>query len=1269
MPQDKVKEVYGLISDLGYFKDENEFKTYVSDPKKRKEAFELISDTGYFKDEKEFNSYFTDIAKTPQPPTGPQPETPQPRNKVAEMLNQPKAVDKLKQVVPTSEVASGTKKPKEILTEDVKAFKESQTNELTYQKVTQKAAEQNIGTTELFKRESDGLSQFLTDDNKAEFDYYKQIDDATRRVNELTARTEATGNPITQADLQKAKFDKFKAQQQLLKYEKDKVNAINNEIAKTENIINTSVNQDPEMINNLKKSVEDLKEQRDNPNYLKNPDEKVKQIYSQVGGEIDTFKVPGATPREKIQNYALILKQQLDDIENKIREIDPNVPLDQPTFTSGYDLARQNPQLDVLRERRMNLIPKLQVVAPIALINKMPTKDNDWFGSSFSKAVKAELLPDKFTKQNITDMSDNEVSELIYNNNVITSLAENDLTQSAITKSKQLGAPVKPFSGNWWGNLAGTSASMIPAFALGSGAVQGVSTLAKIPSVLNMTKRLYRVSNIAKNMQLGKYVVPTLKSAGKGIEYMAAEPFLNQEGLKDEASFLSGFLGQAVAGPMGRALSGKNVGNLVSFLFKENAPDAAKLITTLGNRVSSGLGEYGEEVGNTIGPLLDTYIKTGDFQNLKKDLSENFGTLDANLELFVGSVVMGMAMGGGSGIGKASMENSKKIYEQLTPEQQKQADDIANALKNDVEKAEVQAKKEEIQEGAEPLAEDILTEEDKQKKTEAIEKLNNPASTVAEKVEAGRVLNDIKIKEHDAKITEKALKESPVEEVVSEEAFVETPSEEVAVEETPIAKGFDFEQLFEEQKAETPEQKQKVIDDIREEEYQKSSFDKKWAGTYQEAKTKLVEQYNKAKQEKETWESKSYKSAGDKSVFVGGELEGNDVSVNSINEKRKRNNIKNAQSDMDSAKKDLASLGLTKNEINDLLPTTQQPQATEEIVETPPSEVVSEEVITPKEEVGEVEVEKTALKDVDSTAKALEEFAGSKSKKFNPDDKAILTTKDGKEIEVSFRGYNSETKAVVFGSKGSGIDQMEIDVSQLRAKRKSDKLSKKERDELLSKIDFQDKNAPSYNENFSDKELQDLSVKYPKESKLTNKEKQERNDLQIAITPLKQWQEQEYGVDDPNDPVNIKLAKEHKDAIDNIITNNKYSNLVSQAYHKAKADGSNPELVKAVEDLLSPNEQTTPYKEQAKEVVSEDVKQETPKKEVVKEQDIETKVKELTEKRDVEIVKASKPSLKLDWVSVKDIAQLPSEISKDKKEEQAKIKTKYKELLKIMDCL
>jgi len=60
---DKIKDVYDLISDKGYFADENEFRGFVSDPIKRKEAFELIKDDGYFADENEFNSFFTDVKK------------------------------------------------------------------------------------------------------------------------------------------------------------------------------------------------------------------------------------------------------------------------------------------------------------------------------------------------------------------------------------------------------------------------------------------------------------------------------------------------------------------------------------------------------------------------------------------------------------------------------------------------------------------------------------------------------------------------------------------------------------------------------------------------------------------------------------------------------------------------------------------------------------------------------------------------------------------------------------------------------------------------------------------------------------------------------------------------------------------------------------------------------------------------------------------------------------------------------------------------------
>jgi hypothetical protein len=60
---DKIKEVYDLISDKGYFTDENEFRTFVSDPKKRKEAYSLLADDDFFKDENEFNSYFDEKKK------------------------------------------------------------------------------------------------------------------------------------------------------------------------------------------------------------------------------------------------------------------------------------------------------------------------------------------------------------------------------------------------------------------------------------------------------------------------------------------------------------------------------------------------------------------------------------------------------------------------------------------------------------------------------------------------------------------------------------------------------------------------------------------------------------------------------------------------------------------------------------------------------------------------------------------------------------------------------------------------------------------------------------------------------------------------------------------------------------------------------------------------------------------------------------------------------------------------------------------------------
>jgi hypothetical protein len=401
----------------------------------------------------------------------------------------------------------------------------------------------------------------------------------------------------------------------------------------------------------------------------------------------------------------------------------------------------------------------------------------------------------------------------------------------------------------------------------------------------------------------------------------------------------------------------------------------------------------------------------------------------------------------------------------------------------------------------------------------------------------------------------------------------------------------------------------------------------------------------------------------------------------------------------------------------------EQPQAKEEIVETPPSEVVSEEVITPKEEVGEVEEvevyhggkydEKSGNVYVTEDKNQANEYTKGndgdlikysigKSKIASEDVFRQAIEEEGISIDEELKLYeliddrfetalSEEERSKIFdnlkkkgfeaasfideditGRNKLGVTNMVVfDAATLG--KKSVEVKESKAYELLGngykpiingeiKDDFTEENIGDYFK--SNKRIEMVSPSSQQAMGVVSKDtKQTVPALMDVNSTTKAF-----------DKLQNENSKEFSDVEDMIIESTqivgKYNNKdLSEAYHKAKKDGSNPELVKAVEDLLSTNKQTTLSKEQAKEVVSEEVKQETPKKEVVKEQDIETKVKELTEKRDVEIVKASKPSLKLDWVSVKDIAQLPSEISKDKKEEQAKIKTKYKELLKIMDCL
>jgi hypothetical protein len=141
---------------------------------------------------------------------------------------------------------------------------------------------------------------------------------------------------------------------------------------------------------------------------------------------------------------------------------------------------------------------------------------------------------------------------------------------------------------------------------------------------------------------------------------------------------------------------------------------------------------------------------------------------------------------------------------------------------------------------------------------------------------------------------------------------------------------YDFAKMFEplteeeQQKAD----KERLADEANEKQrlFDKAGFDKSWAKDYDEAKTKLIDQYNKAKEKKEKAQAKVIKKSGGKTVFVGDEVGGVNVSVDRINEKNRLQDIAIAEKDMAEAVKDLAKLGVKEA---DLLPSQKTVKSSE----------------------------------------------------------------------------------------------------------------------------------------------------------------------------------------------------------------------------------------------------------------------------------------------------------------------------------------------------
>ena len=133
---------------------------------------------------------------------------------------------------------------------------------------------------------------------------------------------------------------------------------------------------------------------------------------------------------------------------------------------------------------------------------------------------------------------------------------------------------------------------------------------------------------------------------------------------------------------------------------------------------------------------------------------------------------------------------------------------------------------------------------------------------------------------------------------------------------------FDWESLFNP----SPEQQEKIRQEIKKSEeqekedwYQNSRFSKKWAATYQDAVNRTVKEYLDAKATYEDWGSRQYKQ-NKGMVFLGGDdVFGEAKSIGSINEGRRQRVMRGAKMLMDESIETLKDLGLTDEEISNLL--------------------------------------------------------------------------------------------------------------------------------------------------------------------------------------------------------------------------------------------------------------------------------------------------------------------------------------------------------------
>ena len=701
MPTDKIKDVYDLISDKGYFADENEFRSYVNDPKKIKEVYSLIQDDGFFKDEKEFEGYFSDVKKKEPTTTsftqsvskelGLKPSTPFVQSTGQELPSKTaETTTQLDFTKPQPRLSAEEQQAQGMVTKQQKSEKALEFKEGVKQKLydnnrywllqNKKEAQENGMTLKELQasRRKELANNYLDDSEQVE---------ANAIVDHLDAKK--SGDDKRAGEALKQYYEAKNKQRANFQSDMQNLQAEYDNIASRIEGGELDANLGLQTLSAIEKRQKNLEISQ--KAFLK-PKEALNNFVQENATEIASVSKPTQTPYEQLEEYTNNLYAKVRQLKADLGYQDMGKGATLGGYAQDYAIRAEQDGGELLDELYAEEL-KLKTATKLLLLNRTPIQADETALGVLGKSFGNSLAPNLQKEQGTAVTIANNVKEIVEDAKIGEKVYEEQKKYA-----EESAKPYETYSAKWFAEPVGASLAIVPEFIIGSLVSEGVLGFTKLGKLLTLAEKYGKIKGLnttakyvnAINKNVAGKVADTIgktfiKTQANGLKFgltseVVSKFFPSQE---DELNFTTGYFGGVIGKGAESALSGA-VKNMFK-VFGNKGAEAAKKISELGGNMKllkdapkTVLGELGEEFGESLGQI---YKQSSSWKEVGEKIKEQYGTLDKATEFVVLTGIMALGMGSGNSIGANLFTASKEAYNNLPREQRAIVDSILDEAK------------------------------------------------------------------------------------------------------------------------------------------------------------------------------------------------------------------------------------------------------------------------------------------------------------------------------------------------------------------------------------------------------------------------------------------------------------------------------------------------------------------------------------------------------------------------------------------------------------